>query len=66
MDSLRERLLGLVKKVELLGFKREVVLSQSLITPACGLVTRDASTAERAASLVHDLSAALRREFLDM
>jgi len=66
VESLRERLLGLVKKVEALGFKRDQVLAHSLITPACGLGTRDAATAGRASSLVHDLAAALRREFLGM
>ena len=64
--ALRERLLGLVKKVEALGFKRDQVLRQSLITPACGLGTRDLPTAARALELVRDLAAGLRREFLGM
>ena len=64
VESLRERLLGQVEKVEALGFEREQVLRQSLITPACGIGTRDADTARRAFSLVHDLAADLRREYL--
>jgi len=64
--SLRERLLPLVAKVEALGFKREQVLRQSLITPACGLGPRDAETAKRALTLVRDVSAELRREFFGM
>jgi len=62
--SLRARLLPLVAKVEALGFKREQVLRQSLITPACGLGPRDAETAARALTLVRDVSADLRREYL--
>jgi methionine synthase II (cobalamin-independent) len=62
--SLRERLLPLLAKVEALGFKREQVLRQSLITPACGLGSRDAATAKQALTLVRDVSASLRGEFL--
>ena len=50
--TLRERLLAHVAKVEALGFKREQVLRQSLITPACGLGSRDGATATRALALV--------------
>jgi len=64
VESLRERLLGQVEKVEALGFERAEVLRHSLITPACGLGTRDADTARRAFALVHNLSATLRAEFL--
>lgn len=64
--QLRERLVGLVAKVQALGFTREQVLRQSLITPACGLGTRDLATAGRALELVRDLSAGLRREFLGL
>ncbi|MCX5676842.1 MAG: hypothetical protein NTX87_17770 [Planctomycetota bacterium] len=59
--SLRDRLLPLVAKVEALGFTRDQVLAQSLITPACGLGSRDLETAERALALVRDLAASLRR-----
>ncbi len=62
----RERFLGLLKKVEALGFTREQVLRQSLITPACGLGTREIDTAARALELVRDLSAGLRQEFLGL
>lgn len=62
--ALRERFLALVAKVEALGFRREQVLAQSLITPACGLGTRDPATADRALRMVHDLAAGLRAEFL--
>jgi len=62
--ALRERLLALVSKVEALGFRRDQVLAQSLITPACGLGTRDLATARRALELVRDLAAGLRRDFL--
>jgi len=64
LKGLRERLLALVARVEALGFKREDVLRQSLITPACGLGSRDLATAERALALTRDLAAGLRREFL--
>jgi hypothetical protein len=66
VDLLREKLLAEVKKVEALGFAREQILSQSLITPACGLGTRDLATAERATGLVHDLAAVLQRDYLNM
>ncbi len=60
--GLRERLLGLVAKVEALGFKRRDVLRQSLITPSCGLGTRDLATAERALALARDLAASLHAQ----
>jgi len=63
-DALRARLLGLVKKVEALGFRREQVLRQSLVTPACGLGTRSMDTARHALGLARDVAAALRREYL--
>jgi hypothetical protein len=63
-QGLRNRLLPLVAKVEALGFKREQVFRQSLITPACGLGSRDAATARQALTLVRDLAASLRAEFL--
>ncbi|MGB3195343.1 MAG: hypothetical protein WBC39_08665, partial [Phycisphaerae bacterium] len=63
-ETLRERLLGLVAKVEALGFSREQVLKQSLITPACGLGTRSLETARRALELARDLAAGLRAEYL--
>jgi len=47
--------------VEALGFKRDQVLAQSLITPACGLGSRDLETAERALTLTRDLAMSLRR-----
>jgi len=64
--SLRERLLGLVAKVEALGFSREQVLKQSLITPACGLGTRSLDAARRALELGRDLAAGLRAEYLGL
>ena len=64
--SLRERLLGQVEKVEALGFDRAEVLRRSLITPACGLGTRDADTARRAFALAGDLAANLRAEYLGL
>ena len=60
-ESLRERLLGLVAKVEALGFSREQVLKQSLITPACGLGTRTPDAAQRALELARDLAADLAK-----
>lgn len=63
-QGLRNRLLPLVAKVEALGFKREQVFRQSLITPACGLGSRDAATAKQALTLVRDLAASLGAEFL--
>jgi methionine synthase II (cobalamin-independent) len=64
VDGLRERFLTLVRRVEDLGLTREHVLRQSLITPACGLGTRDQPTAQRALELARDLAAGLRRDFL--
>ena len=64
--SLRERLLDLVGKVAALGFAREQVLAQSLVTPSCGLGSRDPATAQRAQELARDLAAELRREFLGL
>lgn len=55
--KLLERFLPLVAKVEALGFSREQVLRQSLLTPACGLGTRDWATAEQALKLVSGLAA---------
>ena len=66
VESLRERLLREVEKVEALGFARDQILRQSLITPACGLGTRDADTARRAFAMVHDLAASLRAEYLGL
>jgi hypothetical protein len=57
---------GLLAKVEALGFSREQVLRQSLITPACGLGTRSLDTAQRALELARDLAAALRAEYLGL
>jgi methionine synthase II (cobalamin-independent) len=66
LSGLREEFLGLVKRVEALGFGREKILRQSLITPACGLGTRDPATAQKALQLTHDFSASLRQEFLGL
>jgi methionine synthase II (cobalamin-independent) len=62
--TLRERLLELVARIEPLGFRREQVLAQSLITPSCGLGSRDIETATRALELTRDLAAGLRKDFL--
>ena len=64
IETLRRRMDGLLAKVEALGFEREQVLKQSLITPACGLGSRDAATAARALGLARDLASSLRAEFL--
>ena len=63
-EALGERLLGLVARVEALGFPREQVLRQALVTPACGLGTRPMETAARALRLARDVAAALRQRFL--
>ncbi len=63
-ESLRERLLGLVAKVEALGFSREAVLAQSLVTPACGLGTRPPDAAMKALELTRDVAAGLREDYL--
>jgi methionine synthase II (cobalamin-independent) len=65
VESLHEAMLGHLAKVEALGYEREQVLRQSLITPACGLGTRPLETAERAFRLTHDLAARLRGEVLE-
>jgi hypothetical protein len=62
--ALRKRLLEFVARIEPLGFKREQVLAQSLITPSCGLGSRDIETATRALELTRDLAAGLRKDFL--
>jgi len=64
VPALRQRLLGLVARVEALGFRRDQVLRQSLITPSCGLGTRPAATAQRAQELARGLASSLRREIL--
>jgi len=61
VKSLRERMDGLLRKVEALGFSREQVLKQSLITPACGLGTRSPDAAQRALELARDLAADLAK-----
>jgi len=66
VKSLRQRMDGLLRKVEALGFSREQVLKQSLITPACGLGTRSLDTAQRALELARDLAATLRAEYLGL
>ena len=48
-----------VQTIEALGFSREQVLRQSLITPACGLGTREPAAAARALELTRDLAADL-------
>ncbi len=65
VKRLRERMDGLLAKVEALGFSREQVLKQSLITPACGLGTRSLDAAQRALELGRDLAASLRAEYRD-
>ena len=65
-ESLRERLLGLVAKVEAIGFSREQVLLQSLITPACGLGTRPPAAANRALELARDIATSLRADYLGL
>ena len=66
LESLRARLVGLVARVEALGFERERVLAQSLVTPACGLGSRPSEPAARAIGLARDLAANLRREYLGL
>jgi methionine synthase II (cobalamin-independent) len=66
VKRLRERMDGLLRKVEALGFDREQVLKQSLITPACGLGTRPLDAAQRALELARDLAAGLRQDYPDM
>ncbi|MCX7017260.1 MAG: hypothetical protein NTW86_32640, partial [Candidatus Sumerlaeota bacterium] len=61
VKRLRERMDGLLRKVEALGFSREQVLKQSLITPACGLGTRSPQAAARALALTRDLAADLAK-----
>jgi len=59
VKRLRERMDGLLAKVVALGFERERILRQSLITPACGLGTRPLEAAARALALARDLAADL-------
>ncbi len=61
VQTLRRRMDGLLAKVAALGFQRERVLRQSLITPACGLGTRSPQAADRALALTRDLAAELRK-----
>jgi len=56
VKSLRQRMDGLLGKVEALGFSRERILRQSLITPARGLGTRPPAAAARALELARDLA----------
>jgi len=64
VDGLHARMLEHLAKVEALGFAREQVLRQSLITPACGLGTRPAETANRVFRLTRALAERLRSEYL--
>jgi len=64
VESLHEQMLGHLAKVEALGYGREQVLAQSLITPACGLGTRPTATAEAAFRLTRDLAERLRGKYL--
>lgn len=64
VESLHEAMLGHLAKVEALGYAREQVVRQSLVTPACGLGTRPLATAERAFRLTRDLAERLRGECL--
>ncbi len=59
VDTLRDRLLAQIDRLGQLGFSREQVLRQSLITPACGLGTRSPDAAARALALTRDLAANL-------
>ena len=64
VDVLYEKMLGHLETVEALGFSREQVVRQSLVTPACGLGTRPLETAETAFRLTRDLAERLRSECL--
>lgn len=66
VEALHEKMLGHLAKVEALGYGREQVLRQSLITPACGLGTRPLETAEAAFRLTRDLAGRLRGECLGL
>jgi len=64
VDSLHALMDTHLATVEALGFSREQVLRQSLVTPACGLGTRPTETAEAAFRLTRDLADRLQREYL--
>ncbi len=64
VESLHGRLAAHLETVEALGFSREGVLRQSLITPACGLGTRPPETAEVAFRLTRALADRLQAEYL--
>lgn len=62
--SLWSRWLTQVQELEALGFDREQLLRQSLLTPACGLGYLEATVAENNLALLADLSRRAREELL--
>ena len=59
-DTLCARLDEALAGVEVLGVPRETLLRQALITPACGFGTATVEVAERALTLLHEVSARFR------
>ncbi len=55
-ESLERRLFSLVDELEKLGVERELVLAQSMITPACGMGSVPGAQAKRVVELLDDLS----------
>jgi methionine synthase II (cobalamin-independent) len=64
VTGLVDRMRAMLEKIRPLGFEPAQVLRQSVVTPACGLGSRDIATAERALPLVRDVAATLAEEFL--
>lgn len=61
-SSLLERWEKEVQQVEALGIDRQTIVSQSLITPACGTGSLSPELAERALQLTGEVSAAIRNQ----
>jgi len=60
--SLKDRFLGLVNELCAQGLDRELILNQSMLTPACGLGPMSPEDAERAVALLSGLSRSVQDE----
>jgi methionine synthase II (cobalamin-independent) len=62
VDSLKRRFYSGIDQLASLGFSRDRIMRQSLITPSCGVGSLDPDTALRVLALTRDLSSVLRSE----
>ena len=62
-ESLAARMEGLFERAKDIGIDVPLLVSQSMITPACGLGTLDVDHARKAMYLVAETSAILRKRY---